>query len=71
MAKEIIFGIGCSEIPVIAMTPANLLFKDQSLADLPVHRFLGSKEEIIKNVIQLINDFYTANDKIDNATVRL
>lgn len=69
MAKEIIFGIAASDMPTIAMAPASLVLQNQSVVSMPVHRFIGSKEELIENITKLINSFYEADDKVINATV--
>jgi hypothetical protein len=58
MAKEILFNIGASDKTVIAMAPASLLFNDESTAEMPVHRFVGSRDELKAIINKIIDSFY-------------
>lgn len=58
--KEIIFTIASSEVPVIAMAPAEIVFENGEKATLPVMKYTGSQEEIEKIILDTIRKFYAS-----------
>jgi hypothetical protein len=68
MAKEVVFAIAVSDMPIMAMSPASVVLQNQSTENIPVYKFLGSKEEIKQTICNLIDSFYKADE---DASVRL